>query len=228
MNVQGVVMVACAMASCVGAFRVAASDGAVAEGKVALKIVLPKPARAGTPKDLKSPNLEPPCEGTNRAPVMVFAGTKLLSAGCAVTSSDSDPILGDLEQVTDGDKEGSSASVVQIGPGLQWMQVDLGREKTIDAACVWHVHADACVYHDVVVRISNDPAFKTGVTTVFDNDHDNSSGLGKGKDKEYVESFLGRPFSCGGVRGRYVRFYSNGNTSNELNWYTEIEIYGRD
>jgi len=214
---------------CACAYSAAAQgDAAAGVRKVALKIALPKPTRAGTPKDLKTPNLESDMDCTNRPPTMVPADTKLISRGCAVTSSDPEPICGDLEQVTDGDKEGNPASVVQIGPGVQWMQVDLGKEKTIDAACVWHAHADACVYRDVVVRISNDPTFKTGATTVFNNDHDNSAGFGKGKHKEYIETFAGRPFPCGGFKGRYVRFYSNGNTANELNWYTEIEVYGRD
>jgi len=29
-----------------------------------------------------------------------------------------------------------------------------------------------------------------------------------------------------GVRGRYVRLYSNGNTVDELNRYTEVAVYG--
>jgi hypothetical protein len=28
------------------------------------------------------------------------------------------------------------------------------------------------------------------------------------------------------VKGRYVRLYSNGNTSNDLNHYVEVEVYG--
>ena len=29
------------------------------------------------------------------------------------------------------------------------------------------------------------------------------------------------------VKGRYVRLYSNGNTSNDTNHYIEVEVYGR-
>ena len=29
------------------------------------------------------------------------------------------------------------------------------------------------------------------------------------------------------VTGRYVRLYSNGNSTNDLNHYTEVEIWGR-
>ena len=59
------------------------------------------------------------------------------------------------------------------------------------------------------------------------NDHDNSSKLGEGKDKEYIETYEGRPFAVNGVKGRYVRFTSRGNTSNGMNHYTEVEVYGR-
>ena len=29
-----------------------------------------------------------------------------------------------------------------------------------------------------------------------------------------------------GIKGRYVRLYSNGNTANDLNHYVEVEVYG--
>ena len=70
------------------------------------------------------------------------------------------------------------------------------------------------------------PGFKTGVTTVFNNDHDNSSKLGAGKDKEYIEVAEGKLFDPKGAKGRYVRLYSNGNTTNDLTHYVEVEVYG--
>ena len=97
----------------------------------------------------------------------------------------------------------------------------------IYAACVWHYHGEARVYRDVICQISNDKDFIDGVQTVFNNDHDNTAKLGAGRDKEYIETHEGRPFACKGVKGRYVRFYSNGNTSNEMNHYTEVEVYGK-
>jgi hypothetical protein len=65
------------------------------------------------------------------------------------------------------------------------------------------------------------------VRTVFNNDNDNSSGLGIGKDKEYIETFQGRPFIVKGIKARYVRLYSNGSTSSEMNHYVEVEVYGK-
>ncbi len=200
---------------------------AQAQDKVTLKIELPKPQFVGTPKDIKSSNLEPARNGKPRAPISVAAGTKVLSTDCKVTSSDMEPIIGELEYITDGDKEHDAATYVELGPKTQWVQVDLGKECEIWAACVWHYHGEARVYRDVICQISNDATFKTGVTTVFNNDHDDSSKLGAGKDKEYIETNEGRPFACNGIKGRYVRFYSNGNTSNEMNHYTEIEVYGK-
>lgn len=198
-----------------------------AQDKVTLKIELPKPQFVGTPKDIKSSNLEPARNGKPRPPISVAAGTKIISTDCTVTSSDMEPIIGELEYITDGDKEHDAATYVEIGPKPQWVQVDLGKECEIWAACVWHYHGEARVYRDVICQVSNDAEFKTGVTTVFNNDHDNTSKLGAGKDKEYIETNEGRPFACNGIKGRYVRFYSNGNTSNEMNHYTEIEVYGK-
>jgi len=207
---------------CVAAF-VNAADTA----KETLKIKLPKPQFTGTPKDIRSPNLERKRGGKPRAPISVPKGTKVISEKCKVTSSDMEPIIGELDYITDGDKEHDAATYVELGPGVQWVQIDLGAEKEVYAACVWHYHGEARVYRDVICQISSDPDFIDGVVTVFNNDHEDSSKLGKGKEKEYIETNEGRPFAVKGVKGRYVRFYSNGNTSNEMNHYTEVEIYGK-
>jgi hypothetical protein len=82
------------------------------------------------------------------------------------------------------------------------------------------------VYRDVIVQVSDNKDFLKGVQTIFNNDHDNSSGLGVGKDKEYIEVAEGRLVDPKGIKGRYVRMYSNGNTTNDLNHYVEIEVYG--
>ena len=198
-----------------------------AQEKVKLDVKIPSPQFTGTPKDIKSPNLEPARGGKPRTPIFVPAGVKLLSVGKKVTSSDPIPIIGYLSLVTDGDKEHDAATVVELGPKVQWVQVDLGAEHTLYAACVWHYHGEPRVYRDVICQVSNDPDFIDGVVTVFNNDHDNSAKLGKGKDKEYIETNEGRPFAINGVKARYVRFYSNGNTSNEMNHYTEVDIYGK-
>ena len=44
---------------------------------------------------------------------------------------------------------------------------------------------------------------------------------------EWIETNEGRLIDAKGVKGRYVRLYSNGNTSNDMNHYIEIEVYGR-
>lgn len=204
----------------------AAVCAAPAEDMVPLKLDLPKPLFVGTPRPIKVSNLEPPQAGTP-APFMVPAGTVLLSLNKPVSASDSSPVIGELTCVTDGDKSGIEGSYVELGPGLQWVQIDLGAPARLAAVVVWHFHAEARVYHGVVVQLSNDPAFKTGVTTVFNNDDTNADGLGKGTDYAYIETYRGRIIDAKGVTARYVRLYSNGNTSDELNHYTEVEVYGR-
>ena len=79
----------------------------------------------------------------------------------------------------------------------------------------------------MIVQVSDDPEFKTGVTTLFNNDYDESSKLGKGSDNPYVETRFGKLIDGKGAKGRYVRFYSAGNTSNEMNHYIEVEVYGK-
>ncbi len=194
-----------------------------APGKVPLAVEYPKPLFAGTPRPISLSNLEP--AGAKRPDILVSADSKLLSRGKKVTSSDSLPVIGELSFITDGDKTGIDGAYVELGPNTQWVQVDLGASAKIDAVAVWHFHSQARVYHDVVVQISDDPEFKKGVKTIFNNDDDNSSKLGKGGDKSYVETNHGRVLPADGASGRYVRLYSNGNTSDELNHYCEIEVF---
>ena len=192
---------------------------------IPLPTELPKPMFVGTPKPINLPNLEKP--GQKRGEVMVPAGTVNLAAGKPVTSSDDFPVIGELDFVTDGDKNGADGYFVELGPGLQWVQIDLELEPTIHAILVWHYHQAARAYHDVVVQVSDDPEFATGVHTVFNNDHDNSSGLGTGHDPAYIETYEGRLIMTSGIKGRYVRLYSRGNTSDGMNHYVEVEVFGQ-
>jgi hypothetical protein len=193
--------------------------------KEELRLQLPKPMFIGTPSNIKSPNLEV-VTGKSRGPFYVPRGTRLLSMRRPVTSSDMQPVIGELEFVTDGEKSGGDGYFVELGPGKQWVQIDLAAPYALHAILVWHYHSQPRVYRDVIVQVSDDRDFLRGVTTVFNNDHDNSSGLGIGKDKEYIEVAEGRLIDPKGVKGRHVRLYSDGNTSNDLNHYVEVEIYG--
>jgi hypothetical protein len=129
--------------------------------------------------------------------------------------------------VTDGDKEGDGDSFVELGMGKQWVQIDLGSSLPVFAILVWHYHGEPRVYHDIVVQLADDPDFANNPRTVFNNDHDNSSGLGVGTDKEYIETFEGRLIPVEGLKARYVRLYSNGNTTDDMNDYVEVEVFGQ-
>jgi len=199
---------------------------AVAQNQVVLKTQLPPPLFVGTPAPLKVPNLEPAMKG-RRPDFMVPAGTINLAKGKKVTSSDSNPNTGTLDMVVDGDKDGNEGSWVELGPGKQWVQIDLARKADIYAVLIWHFHSQARVYRDVVVQVSDDSAFKSGVTTIFNNDFANEIGAGKGTNMNYIETYQGKLIDAKGVKGRYVRLYSNGNTSNKLNHYIEVEVWGK-
>ena len=213
---------------------VAASSGVTGEapkkgkGKlVPLKIELPLPMFRGTPKHIKfTANMEKP-SGKPRPPFLAPPGTTNVALEKEVTSSDDEPIVGELEQVTDGDKKGSDGSYVELGPGRQWVQIDLEAAHSLYAILIWHYHGEARIYHDTVVQVADDADFITNVRTIYNNDYDNSAGLGIGKDKEYLETHEGRLINAKGVKARYVRVYSKGNTANDMNHYTEVEVYGK-
>jgi hypothetical protein len=202
------------------------STAALAQDKVPLKTQLPKPLFVGTPVPLNVPNLEPPIKG-KRPDFMVPAGTVNLTRNKKVTASDNNPVVGSLDLVNDGDKAGDEGSWVELGPGKQWVQIDLAKSANIYAVLVWHFHSQARVYRDVVALVSDDPTFNSGVTTIFNNDFKNDLGFGAGKDLNYVETYQGKLIDAKGVKGRYLRLYSNGNTTNKLNDYIEVEAWGK-
>jgi len=211
---------------CSVAIALFATAAATAQDKVVLKTELPKPLFLGTPVPINVPNIEPKIEG-DRPDFLVPAGTTNLALGKTVTSSDTNPITGTLDLITDGDKEGDEGSWVELGSGKQWVQIDLEKEADIYALMLWHYHSQERVYFDVVAQVSDDPKFESGVTTIYNNDSANELGLGVGKDRPYIETYRGKLIDAKGVKGRYVRLYSKGNTTNKLNHYIEVEVFGK-
>jgi hypothetical protein len=209
---------------CAGAFPAIA----IAQGgdMVPLPHTLPKPAFAGTPSNnAVGSNVEKPL-GRPRPVPMVPKGTVNLALKKKVTSG-KPPYAGSLDLVTDGDKEARDGNSVELKPRTQWLQIDLGASSKLFYVLFWHYHNEPVVFHDVVVQVSNDPNFIEGVTTLFNNDIDNSSGLGIGRDREYFETSEGRLVDAKGTTARYVRLYSAGSTYRDpLNRYTEVEVYG--
>ena len=200
---------------------------AIADDLEEIDLEFPKPMFVGTPVAAKRDNLEKPDPSKVIKKIKVPKGATNLAKDKEVTSSDDFPIIGELEMVTDGDKDGADGSFVELGPEKQWVQIDLGKESELHYVVMWHFHKNARAYDDVVIQISNDADFADGVTTIYNNDHDNSSGLGKGEDMAYIETNHGRVVAAEGKKGQFVRLYSAGNTANELNHYIEVEVWGK-
>lgn len=195
--------------------------------RVPLKTTIPREILAGTPPEVLAilhPNLAPPPESAPK--FLVPKGTRNLSLHAQVTSSDSLPLLGELKYVTDGNKKGAEGSFVELGPMKQWVQIDLGKKSSLYAICIWHYFLEARSYHDVIVQVADDKDFKKDVHTVYNNDQDNSSQSGVGKERPYIDTHFGKLIDAKGVEGRFVRLYSRGNTANDANHYIEVEVFG--
>ncbi len=190
----------------------------------------PKPMFVGTPVPADPlPNLEKPHD-----PVLSFKAPKgsiNVAKGKTVTSSDTAiiiPVPGPdaLKLLTDDDADSSDGCFVELAPGPQWVQVDLGAEFNISNVLAWHFHRQAVIVKSVVVQISDDAEFKNGVTTVYNSDIDDSCKQGKGTDAVWIQTNHGRIFDAKNTKGRYVRLWSNGNTMDDFNRYIEIAVYG--
>ena len=119
-----------------------------------------------------------------------------------------------------------AGSYVELGTGVQWIVIDMKQKYTLYAIAVWHYHKQARVYSDVIVQVADDPDFLTNVRTIFNNDRDNTAGVGIGHDMNYIETYEGKLIDAKGVVGRYLRLYSNGNDTTAINHYVEVEAYG--
>ena len=193
---------------------------------VPLDIRLPMPTFTSGGYSFRVPNIEKPL-GKPRPPFMAPVGTRNVALGKPVSSSSHEIIAGDLKMITDGDKEARSGRYVELLPFSQHVTIDLEAEYRIYAVVIWHHFQQQRVYFDVVVQVADDLDFVTNVRTLFNNDVDNSAGLGVGKDMHYVETSEGKLIDAKGVKARYVRLYSNGSTSDGLNHYIEVEVYGK-
>ena len=169
-----------------------------------LPLVLPKSVALGTPRPMKINNLEPVSSAPRKLPKVPAAAVNL-AKGCNVTSSAREAAAGDFSYLTDGDKGGEEGFEVELPRGAHWVQIDLAKQAEISAIALWHFHRERRVYFNVIVQISDDASFKSGVTTVYNNDAENELGLGK---------------------GRYVRFYYKGNSAGPSNDYIEAEVWG--
>ena len=180
---------------------------------------------------------------------MAPEGAQNIALKKPVTSSDDFPIIGELSWATDGNKEPVTKDWVksesgkyearddyhwlEVGPGTQWVQIDLGKRSRIYGVHIWHFYSEPRVYRDVIVQICDENTFTKNVRTIYNNDQDETSKLGKGKDREYFEDYQGfridtRGKNYEGIVGRFVRLYSRGNTSDRQNQYIEVEVIGQE
>jgi hypothetical protein len=210
----------------IGVFLGIFVSNSLAQKMVPIKIDLPKAMFVGTPTNMTIDKLEKPL-GKPRPPFLAPEGTKNVALHKKVTSTDDMPIIGEVDYITDGDKNGDEGYFVELGPFTQNITIDLEKEYNIYALVLWHFHKQPRVYFDVIVQLSNDKDFKKDVKTIFNNDLDNSSKQGKGTDWHYVETAEGKLIDAKGEKARYVRLYSKGNNSNDLNHYIEVAVYGK-
>ncbi|MHC4205030.1 MAG: hypothetical protein ACYSTT_10300, partial [Planctomycetota bacterium] len=201
-------------------------DHAASTELVPLDIKIPRPMFTTWYQQIDVSNLEK-LSYKPRPPFMAPVGTKNVALGKPIFCTDDKPTIGSVEKVTDGRKEEHDNNLFELCPGLQSITIDLGNSYNISAVLFWHNSRGYRVYYDVVVQLADDRDFVTNVNTLFNNDIDNSAGFGIGEDMHYVETNEGKLIDAKGVKARYVRLYSNGNTINDFNHYFEVEVYGK-
>jgi hypothetical protein len=153
-------------------------------------------------------------------------GTTNLALHRHVTSSDTNCAPATLALVTDGHKEEDDEHIATLCAGKQWVQIDLEEPCSIYAVVLWHREYQDRVTYCVAIQTAEDADFTKHVNTLFNNDYANVLGLGPGPDQLYYETHLGKLVDAKGVKARYIRCYSRGNSDDKLNWYREVEVWG--
>ncbi len=210
------------------ASKAAPGDGKARKGLVPLRLKLPEPTITPTPRNIPPGTRVkiPKGKWAPRKPFYAPKGVRNVALKKPVTGSDMEPVIGTLDLITDGEREAGDDTYVELGFGVQYVQIDLQQTHSVYAVFVWHEFFDRRVYHDVIVQVADDKDFITNVRTLYNNDHDNSAGIGLGKDWGYFETHEGLLIDAKAVKARYVRLYSNGSTAGDMNRYTEVAVYG--
>ena len=106
---------------------------------VPIKLEFPKPMFIGTPHNLKVKNLQKPL-GKPRPAFLAPVGPKNIALGKPIYSSDDFPVIGEIEMITDGDKNADEGSFVELGPFLQDVTIDLEDNYKMFAFVFLHYH----------------------------------------------------------------------------------------
>ena len=190
-----------------------------------IKLTFPEPYFGGTALLYEGENYQIP-DYKPIPPLDVPSGTINIAKGKKVTASVEKPDFGKFSFLVDGNANYEEENVVGLPKGLQWIQIDFDKQYNIHAINLWHLYFTEAVVFDVIIQTADDAAFTKNVKTIYNNDHDKSSKIKLGTDKEYLEDYRGKLFHVKDTKTRFIRFYSNGSTHNEQNHYTEAVVYG--
>lgn len=143
-----------------------------------------------------------------------------------------------LSTVTDGNRSASEYALIATESTAKYIQLNLGEPHSITKVNILNDYNPEAprTGKDLIVQLSNDPTFATGVTTIYNNDADNSAGLGAGTDAEYAEPPTGAGLTVtlgSPAAAQYVRYWANGHTRTQTNAYNamntpvEVEVYAQ-
>src|SRR5277367_5879075 len=115
-------------------------------GLVPLRLNLPAPVFAGTPKEAPHGVDVEPTPDKPPPPLMVPPDVKNLAPAGKISCSDHGASASALAKITDGNKRADEDAIVLLRKGLQWVQFDLGATREIFAVVFWHAHDIPKVY----------------------------------------------------------------------------------
>ncbi len=135
-----------------------------------------------------------------------------------------------LSYITDNEYS-LTTKIVSTTDAPGWAVIDLGSIQEIGS--ILTTFWGNWTFDDVVIQLSTSADFTSGVTTIFNNDTDNSVGAGIGTDGTYTEQGYeyntprGNLFTVNNVSARYVRVTNRRNWQGaDISIFTEIQVFG--
>ncbi|WP_262680938.1 DUF5123 domain-containing protein [Paenibacillus sp. J5C2022] len=133
--------------------------------------------------------------------------------------------------LTDGSTASGTSVVGNTGYPIAYVQLDLGTFKDVSMfKMFFQASSHLYTYKDLAIQVSETADFYDAFT-IYNNDEDNSIGLGYGEDEEFIATPSGTTIMMAPKKARYIRFWVGGYESGDgvaspLTYIKELEVYG--
>lgn len=166
-----------------------------------------------------------------------YSGMSLANVSSGVTATFGTPggsypgTVSNVAYLTDGSTTSGTTIVGNTGYPIANVQLDFGSFKDVSMfKMFFQASSHLYTYKDLAIQVPETADFYNAFT-IYNNDEDNSIGLGYGEDEEFIATPKGTTIMMAPKKARYVHFgvggYESGDgAASPLTYIKELEVYG--